>query len=157
MNPAELAQRAAVVAEAKTWLGTKFHHEARVKGAGVDCLQLLVGVFQNVGLVGKIEIPHYPIDWNLHRDAERYLEGLFRYGHEIPGPPLPGDIAMWRFGRCFSHAAIVVEWPTVIHAHMGANVRLENAEAAAWLMKIGEGDEADRGKPRPRKFLSLWK
>jgi cell wall-associated NlpC family hydrolase len=29
--------RAAVVAEARSWLGTPFHHQGRVKAAGVDC------------------------------------------------------------------------------------------------------------------------
>ncbi len=33
------------------------------------------------------------------------------------GLPLAGDVAVFRFGRTFSHGAIVVEWPVVIHAY----------------------------------------
>ena len=42
------ALREAVVTEAKTWIGTPFHHAARIKGAGVDCLMLLSRVSLSV-------------------------------------------------------------------------------------------------------------
>jgi cell wall-associated NlpC family hydrolase len=109
-------RRAAIVTEAKSWIGTPFHHEARIKGAGVDCLQLLVGVAQNVGIIGEIKIPHYSPDFHLHRDDETYYEGLLKYLTEIPGPPGPGDVALFKLTRIFWHGAIVVEWPRVIHA-----------------------------------------
>ena len=46
-------------------------------------------------------------------EAERYLNFVKAHGHEIAGPPagpppLAGDLVLWRFGRCFSHGAIVV-------------------------------------------------
>ena len=64
--------RAAAVKEAKTWIGTPFHHAARVKGAGVDCLMLLAEVYERAGVTaGRIKPPFYVPDWHLHRDAER--------------------------------------------------------------------------------------
>jgi NlpC/P60 family putative phage cell wall peptidase len=156
MDASEAAQRATIVAEARTWLGTPYHHAAKIKGVGVDCLTLLIGVYENVGLIPPTTVEHYPIDWNLHRDAERYREGVQRFAHRIPGPPRPGDVVLWQFGRCFSHGAIVIEWPVVIHAHMGSVCRLEDAEAAQWLKWIGEGARENHGKPRPREFYSLW-
>jgi cell wall-associated NlpC family hydrolase len=45
------SQRAAVVAEAKTWIGTPYHHAADVKGHGVDCAMLLVRIYGDLGLV----------------------------------------------------------------------------------------------------------
>src|ERR1700730_18391720 len=109
--------RASVVKEATSWSGTPFHHAARVKGAGVDCLMLLAEVYQRAGVVAPIEPPFYVPDWHLHRDAERSLEGLPRYASEITGPPLSGDIALFRFGRTFSHGAIVTAWARLGHAH----------------------------------------
>ena len=64
----------------------------------------------------------YVPDWHMHRDAERYMEGLLGYARPIEGPPLPGDIALFRFGRVFSHGAIVVEWPRLIHAYWSIGV-----------------------------------
>jgi len=148
------SRRAAVVAAARSWLGTPYHTGGRVKGAGADCLTLLAEVYAEANITPSIGIPYYPHDWHLHRNQERYLEGLLRFGHEIEGPPLPGDIALWKFGRCFSHGAIVIEWPLIIHAYVGRACMLENAEAAQWLSHIGEGGQG-MAKPRPRRFFSV--
>jgi NlpC/P60 family putative phage cell wall peptidase len=120
-------RRRAVVQEAESWIGTPFHHAARVKGAGVDCLMLLAEVYERAGITGPIEPPFYVPDWHLHRDAERYSEGLLHYARAISGPPLPGDIALFRFGRTFSHGAIVTEWPCLIHAYWNIGVVRGNA------------------------------
>lgn len=150
----ELAQRQAVIEVAKTWLRTPYRHMARIKGAGVDCLTLLAEVYHEAGLIEKVQIPYYPQDFMHHRDTERYLTGLLEYTQEVQEPKM-GDIALWKFGRVFSHAAIVVEWPIVIHAYVARNVTIEDASAAAWLSHIGENGE-DKGKIRPRRFFSYW-
>ena len=152
--PSIAFERAAVVRCAREWLRTPYHHRGRVKSAGVDCAMLLAEVYAEAGLVEHLDIPHYPPDWHLHRDAERYLGVLLNHAVEIAGPPAPGDIALWRFGRCFSHGAIVIEWPVVIHAYLGRGCVLEDAAKAEWLSRIGEGRGA-HAKLRPVKFLTL--
>ena len=117
------AARAAVVEEARSWIGTPYHHMGRVKGVGADCLTLLAEVYERAGVVGHVEVPFYPPDWHLHRDVERYLEGLLCHAREIyPELPEAGDIALFRMGRCFAHGAIVTAWPKLIHALAGACV-----------------------------------
>jgi cell wall-associated NlpC family hydrolase len=153
--PASAIARERVVAAARSWLGTPYHTGGRLKGAGVDCLTLLAEVFAEAGVLPPVAIPYYPHDWHLHRGDERYLAGLLRYAREIMTPPLPGDIALWKFGRCHSHGAIVVRWPVIIHAYIGRACTLENADTALWLSHIGEGGEG-QGKPRPRKFFSVF-
>lgn len=86
----------------------------------MDCLQLLCAVYENVGIVEHVDPGFYVQDFMLHRDAERFLDGLSHYAREIAGAPLPGDIALFRYGRCFSHGAIVTAWPVVIHANFMA-------------------------------------
>jgi len=110
--------RASVVAEARSWIGTPFHHAGRVKGpaGGVDCLMLLAEVYERAGVVGRLTPPFYVPDWHLHRNAERYVEGLLAHARPTQCP-LPGDIAVFRFGRTFSHGAIVTEWPRLVHAY----------------------------------------
>lgn len=108
--------REAIVREAESWLGTPFHHRARVKGAGVDCAQLLVGVYEAVGLVRNVDLGSYPVDWMRHHEDRRYLDGIARVALEVT-VPCPGDIALFRVGRSVSHAGIVTEWPEIIHAH----------------------------------------
>ena len=114
MTPAKQTE---VVAEAMTWLQTPYHHHGDVKGAGVDCAMILVRVYHTCGLIPQIEPRPYPPDWHLHRDAERYLGWVAQYADPVTTPE-PGDIAMFQFGRCVAHAAIVIEWPLVLHAFM---------------------------------------
>lgn len=42
--------REMVVAEALTWEGTPFHHQARLKGAGVDCVGVIIKVAHALGI-----------------------------------------------------------------------------------------------------------
>lgn len=124
--------RAAVLRAAEGWLRTPYHPGARVKGAGVDCLMLLAAVYEEAGVTGPIAPPPYPPDWHLHRGAERYLNGVLQYAREIPGPPdgpdpPPGDAVLFRFGRCFAHGAIVIDWPLLIHAYVGEGVTYARA------------------------------
>lgn len=146
-------QRAAFIAESLKFIGTPYRHRGTIKGAGVDCLTLIVCSGQNAGILGNIDLPPYSREFNLHRDDETYLNGLLGHTHEVVVPE-PGDIALWKFGRCFSHAAIVLKWPEVIHAHVDHGVVLEDALASRWLAQIGEG--SDPAKARPLKFLSYW-
>jgi len=122
-----MTTRAAVVAEAMTWLGTPHHHRARVKGDGVDCGQLPAAVFEACGLIPHCDPGEYPHDWHLHQDEERYLEHVERFCDRLPDgmQPLPGDLILFRYGRCISHGALVVEWPLIIHACVGQGVILE--------------------------------
>ena len=115
-------QRSAVVTEAEAWLRTPYHHMGRIKGGGTDCLMLLAEVYEAAGVIPHIDVPFYPPDWHLHRDAERYLDGVMRYAREVEGPPERASVAIFKFGRCFAHGAIVVSWPRLIHAWWDAGV-----------------------------------
>lgn len=106
-----------VIAEAASWLGTPWHHEGAVKGAGVDCAMLLVSVFATVGLIPHIDPRPYPIDHMLHKEQELFLGWLNKYAYEVSGEePQPADVIVYRVGRCYSHGALVTEWPYIIHA-----------------------------------------
>lgn len=113
--------RAAIVAEFLSWEGTPYHHLGDVKGreGGVDCAMILVRGFQNLELLpADLDPRPYPIDWHVHRDIERYLLQVSEHAKETDGPPQPGDVRLYKFGRTFSHSAVVIEWPMVIHAFM---------------------------------------
>ena len=157
-----------IVAESLTWLGTPYHHGARVKGAGADCGQFPAAVYEACGLVPPIDPGGYPHDWHLHRDDERYLgivERHFDKVRKLPvasfqlsecaggasiaaaqgvadrfGIPEPGDLALFRYGRAVSHGSIVVAWPTIIHAYITAGaVVLDDAVANTDLAGRLEG------------------
>lgn len=151
----EADQRARVVAIARSWLRTPYEHHQKVRGAGADCATLLAAVFEEAGLVPPIDLPAYSPDWHLNQDYQLYLSVILQHCPESFGPPLPGDIVMWKFGRVLSHGAIVVEWPVIIHALVGCGVILDDAEKSARFVTRA-GGEAGAGHPRERHFYSWW-
>jgi len=134
---AERAQRLAVVEEALTWIGTPYHHQGRIKGAGVDWGMLPAEVYAAVGVIEPIETPDYQPDFHLHRGEERYLGLVEAHAVRVEGrDPLPGDLALFRYGRVISHGAIVIAWPLVVHSYITAGgVVLDDAEANLDLRK----------------------
>jgi hypothetical protein len=144
----EVAQRAAVVAEARSWIGTPYHNCADIKGTGVDCGMLIVRVFVDAGLCAPFDPRPYPADWHLHRSEERYLGFVFDRCCEIENPQ-PGDVMVLRFGRCYSHGGIVTAAAplAIVHAYHPARRVIE--------------DEVDRSGPlsepaRKPRFFSFW-
>lgn len=141
------AARAAVVAEARTWLRTPYHHQGRVKGVGVDCAMILCDVYHKAGLIPFIDPRPYPPDWHLHRGEERYLGWVEQYAVRVERPE-PGDIAVWRFGRCFAHGAIVEAWPYVIHAL--------KIEGEVTQTDVSNHPDLSIRSKHPVIFYSLW-
>jgi NlpC/P60 family putative phage cell wall peptidase len=138
-SPSAATSRAAVVKAAREWIGTPYHHMADIKGIGCDCAMLLVRVFCDLGLVEPFDPRPYTRDWHLHRGEERYLGFLLARAVTVPAP-LPGDVILFKYGRCFSHGGIVTGLAplTIVHAFHPARVVLEedierNAEMAARL------------------------
>lgn len=120
-------ERQMVVAEALAWLGTPYHHRARVKGQGVDCAQLLAAVYESTGVATIGDLPEYSPDWYLHRSDELLTGVLERYAVQLRNGEhhQPGDIVTFTFGRQVSHAGIVIAGEQMVHALAGRNVTLE--------------------------------
>jgi len=144
----EASQRASVVREARSWIGTPYHNCADVRGAGVDCGMLLVRVFVDAGLCQPFDPRPYPPDWHLHRAEEKYLGFVFDRAHEVFSPQ-SGDVTVFKFGRCYSHGGIVVEIDplAIVHAYAPAHCVLE--ERVHQNAVLGETIR----KPR---FFSWW-
>jgi cell wall-associated NlpC family hydrolase len=118
-------KRADVVAEALSWLAAKtpYHHHGRVKGVGVDCAMLLAEVFEAAGMVAHVDAGFYPREWHLHRGEEMFLGWLAKCGAVEVATPQPGDVVVYRFGRCYSHGGIVVSpGGLVVHSYIGRGV-----------------------------------
>jgi NlpC/P60 family putative phage cell wall peptidase len=141
-------QRALVVAEARSWIGTPYHHAADVKGHGVDCAMLLVRVYCDLGLVAPFDPRPYTHDWFLHRNEERYLGFLLKLSHETREPN-DGDVVLFRVGRCYAHAGIVANTAplTIIHAFANAGCVVEDI--------IAQNPDLS-GRIKAAKFASYW-
>ena len=117
------AMRDAVVAEAKTWLGTPWRHMQRIKGVGVDCANLPAAVYEACGVIEHVEA-EYPRQWMLHRKQDRFIEWILAVGgREIDEAGLlPGDLVLWKFGLTFSHSGFWLGDGSVLHAQIDVGV-----------------------------------
>jgi cell wall-associated NlpC family hydrolase len=138
----EQLQRNRVIEEARSWVGTPYHHLADVKGVGVDCAMILVRVYGDAGVIQPFDPRPYPRDWHMHRDAELYLGWLEKVG-EPTDNPRPGDVAVWRFGRCYSHGGVIVGDNQIIHSYIKQGVVIASMQEQHLAS-------------RPVKFFTLW-
>ena len=142
----EAAVRARVVAAARSWIGTPYHHAADVRGAGVDCAMILVRVFCDLGLVEPFDPRPYVKDWMLHRSEEKYMSFLLARAREVASP-LPGDVMLFRVGRCFAHGGIVAKTAPLAIVHAFAPARSVIEEEVAHNSEL---------MSTPHKFFSYW-
>jgi hypothetical protein len=108
---------------------------------------LLVRVYCDLGLVPPFDPRPYTRDWMLHRNEEKYLGYLLARASLVEKPG-PGDVILFRIGRCFAHGGIVTKTEPLsfVHAFAAAKVVLEddlrNSELATRLPQS--------------KFASYW-
>lgn len=123
----EQEQRDAIINESLTWERTPHHNGARIKGAGIDCGQFPLAVYSACGLIPEITVPRYSAQFHLHckpteeDPKEWYLDIADKYGKRIKIPQR-GDFALYKIGRIYSHGAIVMKWPRIIHAWVNVGV-----------------------------------
>jgi NlpC/P60 family putative phage cell wall peptidase len=130
------ATRAHIVRQARTWLHTPYQHQARCKGAGVDCIGLIVGVAKELGL----------------SQADAHCYGRIPSGnalvaalqqHAVPIAPsaawLPGQILLIRFDAEPQHVAILADMAgqqTMLHAYSNAGYVTEHRLADVWRARV---------------------
>ena len=141
-------ERQTIIQEALTWQGTPFANRARVKGVGTDCAGFLAGVAENARVTGKVNITPYSWQHMLHSNEEIFIQFLDNLAREIPESDVqPADIVLYKCGKTYSHAAIIIEWPErIIHAVRDgrAGVVQSHGTREAWV----------QGKPR--KFYTFF-
>ena len=115
--------RAAVVAEARSWLGTPYQHQASAKGAGCDCLGLVRGVWRALYGEEPQGVPPYRPDWAELGGEETLLEAARRCLRPT-NDPRPGDVLLFRMhpDAPVQHAAIASADDRMIHAYWGRAV-----------------------------------
>lgn len=111
--------RDAVVAAARAWIGTPYHHQASLKGVGADCLGLIRGVWRDLYGVDAEQPPGYSRDWGEASGEETLIAAASR--HLVPkyrSALAPGDVLVFRMrpGAIAKHAAILATPTTMIHA-----------------------------------------
>ncbi|MDF2097320.1 C40 family peptidase [Aquibaculum arenosum] len=123
---------AAIVAEARGWIGVRYRHQGRLKASGVDCVGLAVGVARELGLAvaDRLDYPRRP-------DPETLRAGLAEQLLEIdPAAALPGDLLRLAPGGKATHVGICSRLadgrPGLIHAYAPCRRVVEHGWDGRW-------------------------
>jgi NlpC/P60 family putative phage cell wall peptidase len=133
--------RAQIVAEARTWVGTRWHHQASTKGVGSDCVGLVAGVARALGIAGGEEFAADPDvrGYGREPDPVMLLSVCARYLEPVHLPEVRmGDILLLRFAAEPQHFAIVSQKNPdyMLHAYAQARRIVENRIDAVWRSRI---------------------
>lgn len=107
-----MVTRAEIVKEAESWLGTPYKHRSHIKGVGADCGMMLIKVYSDLGLCEYFDPRPYSNEFHLHRDDEWFLSHVAER-FATTDTPGPGDIAMFKVGRIYSHGAVITAYETI--------------------------------------------
>lgn len=134
-----------IVDSARGWVGTRFHHQGRVKKTplhpgGCDCIGLVAGVATELGMkfrgrpISEFDRTNYPRlpDGQALKNA---LDELFLPKETIE----PGDLLLMRFERYPQHVGIASDFEGglgLIHAYAQARKVVENRLDEFWAEKI---------------------
>ena len=150
MHSDEANRRAAIVARARGWIGTPYHHQASCRGAGADCLGLVRGVWREIYGADPEQPPPYSRDWAEASGAETLLEAATRHLLVVAIEAADaGDIVVFRLrvGVVAKHTAILTGRKSFVHAMEGGPA-CEVALTSWWRRRIaGAFAFPDRSEP----------
>jgi NlpC/P60 family putative phage cell wall peptidase len=120
-----------IVAEAKTWIGTPFKHQGRVKGLGVDCVGLIIGIAHAFTLT-DFDYTAYsrtPDGITMQRLLNQHLQAIPIH------TAMAGDILLMRFDAQPQHVGILSEYG-IIHAYAQVRRCIEHRLDAVWRARV---------------------
>ena len=128
-----------IVSIAYSWLNTPYHNQARLKGIGVDCAQLVAGIYEELS-GNSINTPVYSPEWHLHNKEEKMLNILESFGcEEVDLQEIGlGKIITFKFGRVQSHLGIMVSEEEFIHARLDIGKVVKNQLSGDWKQRLGK-------------------
>ena len=139
-----------VVAEARSWIGTPYVHQASVRGAGCDCLGLVRGVWRSLHGTEPQAIPRYSADWSEPQGEERLWQAAATHLTAVDDRPMmAGQLLLFRMcaGGVAKHLGIVSAVgtaPAFIHAYARHGV-VESPLSDPWVRRIVARFEFQKG------------
>lgn len=124
---------AAVVAEARAWVGVPFRHQGRAR-SGVDCIGLPISILAALGAPFPEDLRDYPRAPQAG-DLERYF---LRYCSPLPAP-VPGCAIALKPQRILSHVAIYTDRDTLVHVLERQQEVVEHGFRGMWRSRFAAG------------------
>ena len=135
--PLTPADPSAVLAAARSWLGTPYLHQSSVNGVGCDCLGLARGIWRTLHGDEPWEVPPYSRDWGEAGRREVLAEAARAALIEVPlSDAGPSALVLFRMapGVPAKHCGLLGESvirPSLIHAYDRSGV-VQETFTPAW-------------------------
>jgi hypothetical protein len=135
-----------VLLQARSWVGTKFHHQGRSKktqtqDGAVDCIGLIVGVAKELGLKNRNNelISKYDVtDYSKLGIGNRLINTLEEHFDLVKDIQV-SDVLLFSIMGQPQHVGIVAEKDnrfTLIHSYQGNNQVVEHDLSDKWKNRI---------------------
>jgi len=137
-----MTTRAEFVNEARRWVGTRWRHQGRTLGTGVDCVGIVTQTVRAVGPLPPEVIDRLESDVSGYaRDATDMLRMTCdKYMRRVPASEAqPGDVILIRFNGKPQHIAILSEHAGesyLIHALGLARRVVEQRFDSVWRARV---------------------
>lgn len=138
MGASSVVERAAIIAEARTWVGTPYHHQASIKGVGCDCLGLVRGVWRVIYGEEPETPPPYSRDWAEAARRETLADAAGRHMTPVViADAQPGDVLLFALNdrAPAKHCGILTEPDRMVHSYESHPVA-EVSLSAWWRRRI---------------------
>ena len=127
-----------VIAEARSWIGTPYRHQASLKSVGCDCLGLVRGLWRALYGSEPEALKPYSADWAEAGGTDALLVAARRHFIEKPMLEMSaGDLILfrWKPSHAAKHLGILVSEQAFIHAYEGHAVMI-SALVPQWRRRI---------------------
>jgi NlpC/P60 family putative phage cell wall peptidase len=129
--------REGIIAEARAWLGTRWHHQASRKGVGCDCIGLIAGVARELGVPEAAQFQRDTRFRGYGRTPEpKMLRAAIAEYLDPAAEEIPGDILLMRFDAEPQHFGFLSSPDYMIHAYAQARKVVENRIDDTWRRRI---------------------
>lgn len=138
-----------IVAQARTWLGTKYHHQGRLKKSvkgpgGCDCLGLIIGVIDELGMQDGNGNPLTHADefnYSMYPEQGRLVRSISKHLREIPTERMAvGDVLLFKTFKDPQHVGLLTQYPSggpgIIHCNSSAGQVVEQPFSVTWLKML---------------------
>lgn len=138
-----------IIAQARTWLDTAYHHQGRLKKSahgkgGVDCLGLVIGVIDELGMQDGEGNPlsrHDEFNYSMYPERGRLVGAIQRHLREVPEEKMThGDVLLFRTFKDPQHVGLLSDYPGggpgLIHCNSSAGKVVEQPLSMTWVRML---------------------
>lgn len=118
---------------ARTYLGTPWHHAARAKGVGIDCIGLVAEVYREMWVPVADRVRYSQGD-----EYDSLIAALDAHCDSVVGTLRVGDILVFRSRLMDNHCALYLGDGLMIHAYSGIESYrvIEHPISDSWLSRL---------------------